>query len=342
VTTRLPPLAAYRDGLRRVRSAPWVWAGTWAATLLLALPLALALREMIASHLGPSLAASRVAAGVDWDWWQEFSAQATGLGTTFAPTIVGGAAVLQNLSDLLDNRALATVMAGAVAAWLVLGSFLAGGILDRLARQRPVGASGFFAACGTHVWRLARLGVLAFAAYYALFAWVHGWLFDGLYPWLTRETTVERNALAVRVVLYVVFTALLVAVNLVIDYARVRLVIEDRRSAIFALTAGARFVWRHLRDTVALYLLNALGFLGLVAIYVLLAPGASWSAWLALLVGQVYIALRVAVKLGFYASQAACFQGALAHAEYVAGPAPEWPESPAVEAIRGEQAATPR
>ena len=39
------------------------------------------------------------------------------------------------------------------------------------------------------------------------------------------------------------------------------------------------------------------------------------------------------MKLLFYASQIAYFQGTLAHAAYTAAPALEWPDSPAAEAI---------
>lgn len=339
------PVAAYLDGLRRVAAARWVWAGAWLVTLLLAVPPALVLRDMIAAHLGPSLVADQVADGVHLEWWQEFRSQAAGLGTTFAPSILGFAAVLRNLSDLADNEAMPAVIAGIVSAWLVVWSFLAGGILDRYARGRTLGAAAFFAACGTHFWRLLRLGAVALLLYYVLFAHVHPLLFDdGLYAWGTRDSSVERNAFAVRALLYALFFALAAAVNLVIDYARVRLVVEDRRSAVFALAAGARFVRRHAGGAAALYGLNALGFLVVIAIYALVAPGAGsagWTLWLTLLVAQAYIALRIGVKLGFYASQAAFFQRALAHADYVAGPAPEWPESPAVEAVRGDVAAGP-
>lgn len=345
MTARPSPIGAYREGLRRVLAAPWVWAGAWLATLLLALPAALVLRDLLAAHLGASLVADQAAAGVHWEWWQEFRAQASGLGATFEPAILGGAAVLKNLSDLADNAPMATVVAGLVAAWLLVWSFLAGGILDRYARGRALGAAGFFAACGTHAGRLLRLGALAFAAYYVLFAHVHRWLFDeGLYALWTRDISVERRAFALRALLYLVFFALVALVNLVIDYARVRLVVEDRRSAVFGVVAGARVVRRHLGHVVGLYGLNALGFLLLAAIYVTVAPGAGrtgWMLWLTLLVGQAYVLLRLGVKLGFYASQVAYFQAALAHADYVAAPLPEWPESPAVEAVRGGPGAGP-
>ena len=39
------------------------------------------------------------------------------------------------------------------------------------------------------------------------------------------------------------------------------------------------------------------------------------------------------MKLLFYASQTAYFQGALAHAAYTASPTVVWPESPAAESI---------
>ncbi len=326
--------AAWRDGVRRVNGAPLILAGMFTFTLLLALPLSIALRGMIESHLGDSLTAAAAADGTDLDWWQEFSAQASGLGTTFVPSIVGFGAVLDNIGGVLDNLPMATTIAGATAAWMTVWSFLSGGVLDRYARQRPTRTHGFFAACGTHFWRFVRLGVLAWLAYGLLFASIHPLLFDELFPWMTRDTTVERTAFLVRVSLYAVFGALLVGCNLVFDYARIRTVVEDRHSAIGSVVAGARFVRRN-PATIRLYLLNAGVFLLLALAYALLSPGApaGFAIWIALAIGQLYILLRHYLKLLFYASQIAYFQGALAHASYTAAPQVEWPDSPAAESI---------
>src|SRR5690606_4048382 len=143
--------------------------------------------------------------------------------------------------------------AGAVGAQIVLSIFLAGGVLDRLARNRTVGAHAFFAACGAWFWRFLRLGLIAAALYTLLFTTIHGWFFDTLYPQWTRDVSVERTAFAWRAGLYLVFGVLLCAVNLVMDYAKIRAVVEDRRSMIGALTAGARFVARHPGRTAGLY-----------------------------------------------------------------------------------------
>ncbi len=171
--------------------------------------------------------------------------------------------------------------------------------------------------------------------YAVLFAWVHDLIFDTVYSAVTRDMTVERSAFAVRILCYLVFGAILIACNLVFDYARIRTVVEDRRSALGAILAGARFVRRQ-RGTLSLYLLNGCLFLIAVLTYALLAPGAPGSGVgliAVLLLGELYILLRHYLKLLFYASQTAYFQGALAHAAYTAAPPVVWPESPAAEAI---------
>jgi hypothetical protein len=311
-------------------------AGMCLVTLLAALPLSLALRGMIEAHLGQSLVAEAVAAGADYQWWQEFLSQATGLGSTFAPSIVGVGAVLDNLDALADNRPMAATIAGVTAAWLLLWSFLSGGVIDRLARARRTRAHGFFAACGIHFWRFLRLGLFAWLVYYLLFGWLHGWMFSQLYDELVRDLTSERTAALIRLAGYLLFGAVLIFFNLVVDYARIRIVVEDRRSAVGGIVAGTRFVRRHVGRVGALYLLNGLAFVALVALYGLLspgAPGAGLAMWATLLLGQAYIVGRHYLKLVFYASQTALFQSELAHAGYTAAPPVEWPDAPAAESI---------
>jgi hypothetical protein len=325
--------AAFRDGIRRLNGAPMVLAGMWLATLLVTLPLSFVIRDAIEAHIGSSLTADAIAAGADYGWWQEFSAQASGLASTFVPSIIGFGAVLDNLSGLLDGAPLAGTIAWVTAVWLIVWSFLSGGAMDRLARRRATRAPAFFAACGVHFWRFLRLGAFAWVAYAFLFAYVHEWIFSLAYEPLTRNLTVERTGFLIRVSGYLLFGLLLAACNIVFDYARVRIVVEDRRSAIGAIAAGGRFAWRQRRAAGALYLLNTLAFLAAVLIYAVVAPGAARSGWIVLLVGQAYIIARHYLKLLFYSSEIALFQGALAHAAYTAAPALVWPDSPAAESI---------
>lgn len=330
---------AFTDGMRRVTRAPAVLLGMLLLTFLVALPPGLVLAGMIANSLGDSVAAETAASGVNYEWWQEFSAQATGVGAAFSPRTIGFGGVLDNVSSVLDNRSHPLVLAGVGAAYLLVWVFLVGGILDRLARNRRVRAAAFFSACGVFFFRFLRLGLVALAAYAVLFGFLHSWLFDALYPWATHNLVVERTAFLLRVVLYLVFGGLLLACNLLFDYAKIRAVVEDRRSMLGAIMAAFRFIRRHPADAAGLYLLDGLLFVALLAVYSVLAPGAGrsgWSLWAGLLVTQAYILLRLWVKLIFYASQISLFQASLAHAQYTAAPLSSWPESPSVEALGPE------
>lgn len=325
-----------RDGFKRVLSAPALLAGVFALTLASAIPLALVMRATIETHLGRSLMAEATADGVNYDWWQEFASQASGLGATFSPAVIGFASTLDHVSGVLDARGHDLPVAAAASAYLLAWTFLSGGILDRYARQRATRAYGFFGAAGALFWRLLRLGAVAGALYWFLFTYVHRWLLDDAYTRVTRDLSVERQAFAWRVALYLLFGALVVAVNTVSDYAKIRLAVEDRRSALGALRAAVGFIARHTGPVIGLYALNGVIFLVLIAAWALAAPGAGgagWAMWVGFAVAQLYLLARLLLKLQFMASQTALFQASLAHAGYTAAPPPVWPESPGAEAI---------
>lgn len=329
-------VAAWRDGLARLLAAPAIIAGAFLATLVSAVPLAFVLRDALETHLGRSLMANRAADAVNFDWWQEFASQATGLGTTFSPSILGFASTLDSLSSVIDARARAVPLTAVIAVHLLVWIFLSGGILDRYARQRPVRAHAFFAACGVFFFRFLRLAIVAGTIYWLLFHYVHEWLLETWLTRLTRDIAVERTVFAWRVAMYAAFGTLLLTVNVMFDYAKVRAVVEDRRSAIGAFLAAVRFTAHHAGAVAGLWTLNALAFLALVGVWAALAPGAGGagaSMWIAFALGELYLLARLAIKLQFMSSQTALFQALLAHAKYTAAPEPMWPEPPAVERI---------
>src|SRR5262249_44717023 len=142
------------------------------------------------------------------------------------------------------------------AASIMIWIFLAGGIIDRYARDRAIRAHGFFAACGVFFFRFLRLAIIQWIAYGFLFGLMHGWLFDRLYSRITRDVTVERTAFLARAGLYIVFGVLVAGCNLVFDYTKVRAVVEDRRSMLGAVSAALQFVRRNSAAALALYALD--------------------------------------------------------------------------------------
>jgi hypothetical protein len=329
-------MSAWRDGIRRVNGAPAILLGVWALTLLVSVPMAVAMRGMLAQHLGASLAADTAASGVNYDWMQEFSEQAAGLGVTFRPTILGFGAVLDNLSAFIDNTERPVVIVGAATVYIVLWIFVAGGVIDRYARDRPTRTVGFFASSGVFFFRFLRLAAVQWIVYAALFGSVHPLLFGRLYRDLVHEVTVERTAFAVRVTLYLVFGVLVAASAMVFDYAKVRAIVEDRRSMLGAIAGSIGFIGRNAAAAVSLFLANFALFIAVIGLYALVAPGsgaAGVSMWIGFAIGQLYVIARLWVKLVFWASETAFFQSRLAHAGYVTRPEPVWPDSPQADAI---------
>ena len=228
-----------------------------------------------------------------------------------APAVlVGAIAVLWWLKGVADPRS--------SIAGFVLWAFLSGGMLDRYARQRPLRARGFFAACGGHFFAMLRLGAI-----------------------VVLLNAVVHVALAAHVgspPVMVLAIVLLSAIAVVTIFGQIRLVVEDRRSAIGALLAGGRFVRRH-PASIGLYVV----FMTLVAVVVWATstPVADPDSWTAMAWVTARFALMSYVVLALYAAGIALFQSRLAHAGYAAAPPLEWPESPAAEAIANAARLTP-
>jgi hypothetical protein len=318
---RATVIGAFLEGARRVLRAPAVTIGVAAATVLLAFPLSVAMRGVFSG----SLDAGGIAARATWDWNAEwtahFGAQGHDLARTFTHEIFGFGGTVATVGALLDGPGLNHAIASTVAAYLALWMFLSGGILDRLARARPIRTAAFFAACGVYFVRFFRLALLLAPVYWALFVWLHPFVFHTLSGRVSPAWS------------YTIFLAALAAVNLVSDYARVRMVVEDRHSAIGGVGAALRFIRRRPFRTFGLYMLSALAAAVVIRFWFSAAPGAGDSATWAFLVTQLYLLFRIWARLMWMAAEVVFFQGELAHATYTAAPLPVWPESPAAEAL---------
>jgi hypothetical protein len=186
--------------------------------------------------------------------------------------------------------------------WLVISSFLAGGFFDRYARNRPTRGRGFFGACGAHFPVMLRLGVVEWLVWTAL---VPG--------------SMDRMVL-------------ILAAGLLFLYARVRLVVEDRRSAVGALLAAGRFIRRN-PGAAVLFLIYAAAMAATAWMTLHLSMQFNIPEPLLFAANELSIVLLLFLVFASWASAIALFQARLAHASYTAGPPLEWPESPAAEAI---------
>lgn len=199
-----------------------------------------------------------------------------------------------------------------LALLAIIWIFLSGGIIDRLARDSRSSASRFFAASGTCFGPLIRLALLLLLVYAGILAWLE--------PWLARlaQDIGEQGRLA----LFGVLAFVLFAIAIVFDYARVRLVIEDRRSAIGALAASFRLLRAHAGRALAI---QAVLWLLLVLLITLRAnPDITAPFWvqLAFAFGELLLTLAL------IGAQVSLYQQHYATAGWVARRDPTWPDEP--------------
>jgi hypothetical protein len=332
VRPRATVLGAFVEGWRRVIRAPALTVGVLALTLLTALPLAVALDAQMRAHFGSSLEADTALAGWDEPWAVEFRTASDGVGRTFSREVLGFGGTLATVRRVLDAQPLDRSIVAAVAAYILAWVFLMGGVLERLARGRRMGTAAFFSACGRYFFRFLRLAPIVAAAYWVLFRVLHPLLFTTLGGRLAPDPA-DGPITVLRGVLYVVFVACLAAVVLTVDFVIVRLVVEDRRSALGAIAAALRFIRRRVWRIAGLAVLNAVAALIVVRLWLQVAPGASAANWLVLGLGQLYILARLWARLAFMASEVVFFQGELAHAQYTASGRRLLPDAPAADAV---------
>ncbi len=276
------------------------YAVTTAAALLIAAPL----MTIVVQSLGDSAWAQQMAGNVDIAWLSEVVAANGGMPWIQAAMVLLGV--------------------GTVSA--VVYVFLLGGALQVFSN-----GEAFFAGCGRNFWRLVRLTVVSLLFYGGAFAFYKGL---GRVNKLWSEGSVATPLVYwgwFRVAVFLVACGFL---NLVFDYARVRMVVDDRRSAVRSAIAAFRFVLRHLRSTAGLYIAVCAIAALVMAAFLAFSHTAQTSAGLALLwllVGQMMVFAKIWSRL-LFCSSACVMYGELKPPRVVAPePEPEATPEPVIE-----------
>lgn len=295
---------ASMQGLWLAFQAPGLVLAVLLLAIISAVPFALVVERPVMDSLALQPPVSPLSAvEVDAVWWQEFRRQATGLAASFTPAVLGVAAPLDTVSALLDGarppRALLLPIALSALVW----AFLWGGVLHRFS----TGATSlrlFVAAASRHFGQMMVVTAIAAAINLVLYLTLHAALFDIVYESLAAQASSRGGAFVVRVVLYVVFGAVLVLANAVCSFARVRLV-SGGRGVAAALSSAWGFVRANLASVAGLYLIYLLIFgVAMVAYGAAELTGASRvGGWRAVAIGQAFVAFRLGLRLAFSAAQ---------------------------------------
>jgi hypothetical protein len=246
-------------------------------------------------------------------WFGEFEAHAKGLETTFTPTLSGAGAFYANLEAWLSGEIFGQIplLVGVGVLYGLVWALFLGGVLDRYAGSEGMfNLNRFFSSGGRFFFRFLRLAVLSSVLYYLVYrfaGWIFGWIESS-----TIDVTWERTVIFYTLSAAVLVAFLLTLINMVFDYAKIAAFKEDRRSMILAAFQGIKLVFSSPLKTMGLYYTLVAISAVLLGFYASIAPGSGPSTasgvWVAFLIGQAFLIVRLMMRLWFYGGQMALYE----------------------------------
>ena len=305
MTSPISPFRALVQGLIDVLKAPLMLIGTAIVMMLIALPFAATLNSELQESLSVQPRVDLNDTEIDAEWWMEFREHATGLAATFTPAVLGFAATLDGVSNVLDGHAPPAAIVAPLLLSIVAWAFLWGGALHRFQHGRGVGIAGFARAGASHLVPFIAIAVFAAIVNVILYLTMHKVLFGPVHRALTAMVSTERDAFLIRVVLYLIFFAFVGLVSLVADYARVYSVAGVDRSIIGAIRGSIAFIRSRFGAAVMLYVMTGAIFVLMTVAYGVLElyGGSQVGGWRAVAIGQAYVFARLGIRLAFASSE---------------------------------------
>ncbi len=273
------------------------------------LVLAVPMYHSLQNSFGQSLVGERMADGFDYLWWEEFRDQAEGLEQTFTPSIIGKGAILNNLEGLIQLRVfdLPPVVLIFGFIYIILHTFLAGGILYIFQKQdRRFSLKNFFKGSGSYFFRFFLLMLLSWLFFLLIGQVVKGGL-DSILNNVRETAFSEITPFYLGLAFAAVVLFLFLFIQMVFDYGRIKIVLEERRDVLTAAAGAFGFVFRHLSSTLGLFFLLFLVQVLFTLFYILiqgLIPQSSFPGIMAaFLFQQIFIFGLIWIRCWLYSSQ---------------------------------------
>jgi hypothetical protein len=197
---------------------------------------------------------------------------------------------------------------------VLIWALLSGGVIDRFANpQEKRGVRRLLISGGRTFFRFVRLALVSAVLYFLVYK-LYGWLFETITE-ITRETASERVRLMYSLLVHGVIAFLLVLIRISFDYAKIVVVLEERRSMLLSALRGIGLVFFHPARTLGVYLLMLVPLVVVLGIYWLISPGVEQSTTaeilMILLCGQFLMIGRLTIRVSLLAAQLDVYQDVL-------------------------------
>jgi len=277
--------------------------------LLFSLILAIPMYNSLKNSLGTSEAGNRMAESFDYIWWEEFRDEAQGLETTFVPSIIGKGAILTNLESLIQMRFFSAppLLIGFGLLYIILHTFLAGGILSTFNQDEPrFAVKSFLQGAGSHFLRFFALMLFSWLFLFVIGAFLHDALLPIIYD-ISSDSYSEVIPFLLMLALSAITLFLLLFIQMVFDYARIKVVLEDENNILKATGKAFRFVFKRPFSTLGLFYLIFFLNTAVTVIYILVKEIIPQSDVLTVLAAfflqQLFIFALIWIRCLLYASQ---------------------------------------
>jgi hypothetical protein len=317
-------LNAILDGTRAARRSLGLVVTVWAVNLMLAAALALPLMASLEGGLAHKDAAGNMLYGFDYSWWSRWSEDQSGWAAAFRPEIFGIGFAFRNVELLLRGELPARLLAAGVSEstldpvigllgllYLLVQTFLLGGILGVYRSQQGAWtARGLLHGSGFYFGRLLRIAAIALACDLLL---LH--LNVHLARWAdgrALEAVSETSAMALAIGRHALLLLALLLVSLVSSYAKVIVVLEERRSSLLAFLSAVAFCLANARRVLGHYLAMLLMMALMMAAWAAMDGRLETTGYKTQLVAfalmQAFVVGRVFLRLSLLAGQASLYR----------------------------------
>src|ERR1700752_363631 len=280
-------LGVFSKGVRQVMSMKRLVLIFFLPNLLLALMMILPVVSLIHGSLKQSLFGTNTTSRFEILWLEDF---------------------LYGHGDALV--ALLPIWLALAILYFVVELFLVGGALGVFSSGEPLDLRKFCNEAYRHFFILLRLFLLSLLIY-GLVLVVYGMVADTLTGDLPRTSATEQPIVLINWALYAVLFFFLSLVNMCFEYARVKAVADRRGGALRETWSALKFVMRNKLRTLSVYYLLLLVQVTVTVLGVhvvgLLSQSSLLVVALVFVVQELFVMLRVTVRLVSYSSEMALY-----------------------------------
>lgn len=277
--------------------------------LAFAIILAVPMYHSLKDSLGDSLVGEGMANGFDILWWEEYRDQSEGLAKTFTPSIIGKGAILNNLEGLISMTFFSLppeiLIFGLI--YIIFRTFLAGGILSTFNKNTPkFSLKKFFGGAGTYALHFFLVMLVSWVFFFGVLSFLYRG-FGSIRNSVAQNSFSEVIPFYLGIFFSVILLFILLLLQMLFDYTRIQIVVEDRKNILVAVREAFRFISKHLGSTLGLFYLLFIVNFGVSLIFLLLKSFVPQSTGIGIfsvfLIQQLFVFFIIFIRCWLYASE---------------------------------------